>query len=392
MERRQPCSTRVASTGVRLFCGSALLLVLAGCSLLSLKTPERPLSPRDLNARILTRELSAQFVTSAGRCADDIAATEHDPRVLDNALRWEIAAIGESRRAATRMAPMMSLLDTWAVAAQMRAFAADGAPGGALFGAHQQAVHDVSANYADDAQALARRLLAPREFAAYQGFVEKYVREHPLADLTFARASVVELWSREQGADIKLADSLGTIPEALADAADRLEIYGDTVPSQMMRKTQLALRESGYSRGEVQAAIRQLNERLERLSAVAESTPELVRGAEAEVRQSLREVLDRLEASSRAAGEELHAERVALFADLQSERVAVLAAVDAQRKALAEDAARISSRVVKDAGAQLRDLAAEVLLLLIVLSVVVLGLPFAAGYLLGRARQGRARS
>ena len=216
------------------------------------------------------------------------------------------------------------------------------------------------------------------------------MRQHPLADLTFARPSIVALWSREQAGDTRLVDSLGTIPEAMADAADRMEIYGDTIPAQVMHKTELALRESGYTRGDIQAAIRELNERLERLSAVAESTPELVHGAEAQVQQSLREVLDRLDASSRNAEQALRAERVALFAELQSERSAVMAQLDVERKAVAEDAARISSRVVKDTGAQLRELAAEVLLLLIVLAVVVLGLPFAAGYLVGRARQGRA--
>lgn len=371
-----------------LLCG-ALSLALSSCSLISLKSPERPLAPRDLNARILTRELSAQFVTSVNRCADDIAASEHDPRVLENTLRWEIGAVGESRRAATRLVPMMSLLDTWALAVQMQTFTAQGAPGGALFGSHQQAVRDVSDTYASDAQALARRLLAPHDFAAYQTFVEQYVREHPLADLTFARPSIVALWSREQGADTRLVASLGTIPEAMADATDRMEIYGDTVPAQVMHETELALRESGYTRGDVQAEIRQLNERLARLSAVAESTPELVHGAEAQVRQSLREVLERLDTSSRSAEQALHAERVALFTDLQSERAAVMAQLDVERKAVAEDAARISSRVMKDVGTQLRELAAEVLLLLIVLAVVVLGLPFAAGYLVGRARQGR---
>ncbi|HXY98226.1 MAG TPA: hypothetical protein VEH00_14790 [Steroidobacteraceae bacterium] len=372
-----------------LLCG-ALWLALSSCSLLSVKSPERPLSPRDLNARILTRELSAQFVAAVSRSADDIAASEHDPRVLENTLRWEIAAVGASRHAATRLAPMMSLLDTWALAAQMQAFTDAGAPGGALFGAHQQLVRDLCGQYASESQALARRLLAPHDFATYQAFVDKYVREHPLADLTFARPSMVELWSREQGSDTRLVDSLGTIPEAMADAADRMEIYGDTVPAQLMHETELALREAGYSRGDLQAATRELRERLERLSAVAESTPALVRDAEAQVRQSLREVLDRLEASSRNAEQALHAERVALFADLQSERSAVMAQLDVERKAVAEDAARISGRVVQDTGTQLRELAAEVLLLLIVLAVVVLGLPFAAGYLVGRARAARA--
>jgi len=87
--------------------------------------------------------------------------------------------------------------------------------------------------------------------------------------------------------------------------------------------------------------------------------------------------------------EAVHSERSALFTDLQSEREAVLAAVDSQRKALALDAGRLADQVVRASGQQVRYLAGEVLGLLIVLSAVVLGLPFAAGYLLGRARQGR---
>jgi len=375
---------------MRLPACTAALLAVGGCSLLSFKSPERPLSTRDLNARILTRELSGEFVAAVTRCADDVAASENDAAVLENTLRWEIAAVGASRRAATRMAPMMSLLDTWALAAQMQAFVAAGAPGGALFGAHQEAVEALTGKYAEDSQALARRLLPARELADYQRFVADYARDYPLRDLNFARPSVVELWSREKSADTRLVDSLGTIPEAMADASDRLEIYGETVPTQVMRRTQLALREAGYSQGDLQSALRTLDARLARLSAVAESAPQLVHEAEAEVRQSLREVLERLDASSVRMVAAVRSERAALFTDLQSEREAVLAAVDTQRKALIVDAARIADQVVKSSGEQVRYLAGEVLALLIVLAAVVLGLPFLAGYLLGRARAGRA--
>ena len=365
-------------------------LSIAGCSLLSFKSPERPLSPRDLNARILTRQLAAEFAKAVGECAEDIAGTENDSAVLDDSLRWEIGAVAESRRAATQMAPMMSLLDTWAFAVQMKAFLADGAAGGALFGTHQKAVRAVADNYADGAEALARRLIAPREFGDYQTFVTGYAREHPLQDLRFGRASVIELWSREKGADTKLVDSLGTIPEAMADVADRMQIYGDTEPSQLVHSTQLALRESGYSKDDVRSELSKLDERLARLSAVAESTPALVHEAIGEVRRSLREVIDHFDSSSSAATQALRTERTALFADIQSEREALVGAVDVQRKALALDAAKIAAQVVKSSGEQVRYLAGEVLLLLIVLAIVVLGLPFAAGYLVGRARHGRA--
>jgi len=363
-------------------------LLLTGCSLFSLKSPERPLSARDLNARILGRELSAQFVAAVARCAQDIAGSETDPKVLENSLRWEIAAIAESRRAATRMTPMMSLLDSWALGAQMHVFMAEGAPGGALFGVHEQAVREVTDDFAEDTEALARRLLGAPDFATYQQFIEAYARQHPLQDLSFARASVIEQWSREKGGDASLVDSLGTIPQAMGDLADRLEIYGSTEPRELTLRAQLALRGAGYSGPQLQASLRQLDERLAHLAAVADSTPQLVHEAQQQVRDSLREVLAQVDASSRAATEALHSERVAAFADVQAERVALLAAVDTQRRALAADAARLADQVVRSSGDELARVTREALLLLTLLAAVILGLPFAAGYLVGRARRG----
>ena len=111
---------------------SAVVIGGSGCSLLTVKTPDKPLSTRDLNVRLLTREVSTQFVTAVELCADDAMQTEKDPLLLQNSLRWEIAAVADSRRAATQTAPLMSLLDSWALAVQMAAFTGEGAPGGDL--------------------------------------------------------------------------------------------------------------------------------------------------------------------------------------------------------------------------------------------------------------------
>jgi hypothetical protein len=111
-----------------------------------------------------------------------------------------------------------------------------------------------------------------------------------------------------------------------------------------------------------------------------------VRGAEAELRESLREVIGRLDATQRATTAALSTQRVALFADIQEMRDATIAAVDVQRKALTADAGRIGDQLVRTSGEQLRRLTREALLLLILLALVLFGLPFAAGYLVGRAR------
>ena len=370
---------------------SLALLALAGCSLVSFKTAEKPLAPQELNARVLTRELSAQYILAVERSAGAIAASENDEKILDNALRWEIAAIAESRRAATQMAPRLSLLDTWALAVQTKAFVDPGGAGATAFGTHQEAVRQVSSDYAEGAERIAHGLLTPAEFSAYQKFVEDYARDHPFKDFTFDRASVVVLWSEQKG-DTRLVDAMGTIPQAMGDAAQRMQIYGETLPPQVMSETQLALRQAGYSKGDVQSSLKQLDERLARLSAVAEQAPEVVRGAVADVRDSVYELLNRLEASTRATAAELSTQRVALFDDIKSEREALVAAVDTQRKALTADAAKFTDQALKKTGEQARLVVRELVLLLILLAVVLFGLPFAAGYYVGRARHGRPRA
>jgi len=381
----QPRASRVRAVLARL--AAALLLAgLSSCSLISIKSPERPLSARDMNARILSRELTTNFIDANGRNTDGILATEVDPLVVNNALRWEVGVIVTSRSAETQLAPLMSLLDIWALALQLQGFVGDGGAGARLFGTHQAAVRALTDSYADGAHNLARSLLTPSEFADYQSFIDDYVRAHPLQDLRFARPSVVTEWGRAKGAESHLIDEVGTIPQALADTHQRLQIYADTMPVQTMRRTQLALRESGYTADDIRAALARLDERLDRLTTVAESAPELVRGAEEEVRESLREILNRLDASGAAAASAFRTERVQLFIDIQAEREALALAVDAQRKALTADADRIGQQLVRSAGDEVRHFTREAVLLFIALALVLLGLPFAAGYLVGRAR------
>lgn len=367
----------------------AIALCVAGCSLISLKSPERPLSDRDMNTRILTREFSYHFIGAVQQRADEIAASETDPNVIANTLRWKIGAAQESQRAAMRLAPAMSLLDTWAFAEQMKMFLSPGNPGGALFGTHQPAALSLASELDEDATTLASRLVAGKDLDKYRDFVQRYSHEHPLTSLDFVRASVVELWTQSQGADFKLIDSLGTIPEAMADVSDRVKMSGDALASQAMWRTQLALRDSGYSGNDLRSALRQLDDRLAKLGATADNAPQLMHDAVGDVRQSVFEALDRVDRSSAALVEKLSVQREALTADLHTERDTMLAAADTQRKALAQDVSRIADQVVKSSGEQVRALAREVLLLLIVLALILLGLPFWAGYMVGRSRRDR---
>jgi hypothetical protein len=82
----------------------------------------------------------------------------------------------------------------------------------------------------------------------------------------------------------------------------------------------------------------------------------------------------------------LRVEREALAANIAAEREGVTAAFDTERIRISADAAQIAAQAVDTSWREFRKLVREALLLAILLAVVMLGLPFAAGYLIGRRR------
>jgi len=99
-------------------------IALTGCSLLTIKSPEIPLTPREQEARLLTRDYAAHFATTTSHLIDDVARENTDPAIRLQALRLKLGAVTEITRASTGLSPMGSLLDTWAFSLQFREFLA----------------------------------------------------------------------------------------------------------------------------------------------------------------------------------------------------------------------------------------------------------------------------
>jgi len=354
----------------------ALLECAAGCSLISLKSPEKPLSTRDLNARILTREYSAHFISAVGQTADDIASATTDPGMRTDALRWKIAAAGRSLGAASQMAPLMGLLDTWALATQMSDYFTTGA-GQALFGVRQPLAATLATDLAKQAEDMARRIIVPEEFAKDQQFVDAYAHAHPFEDLHFTRPSIVDAWTQDTGGQTKLVDSLGTVPEALADVGDRLRLYGATGPEQIVWQAQLASQKSGFSAEELRMALRRMDERMDQVTAMVRETPKLVNGV-------LKDAGIRFDSTWSDVMRDVRAQEATLSETVSTERQTALTALDAERTAITADATHIANQVVREAGEEVRRLVREALILVIILALVVLGVPFGAGYFVGR--------
>jgi hypothetical protein len=82
----------------------ALLLagfVLTGCSLLTIKSPEIPLTAREQEARLLTRDYAAHFATTIAHLIDDATHADAGIATRSQALRLKLGAVTEITRAST---------------------------------------------------------------------------------------------------------------------------------------------------------------------------------------------------------------------------------------------------------------------------------------------------
>ena len=83
----------------------------------------------------------------------------------------------------------------------------------------------------------------------------------------------------------------------------------------------------------------------------------------------------------------VRSESSTLSTSLDAQRQATVESLDSERAAVVADATRVADQVIREAGEQARRLIREAMLLAIGVIVVGLGMPFAAGYMLGRARR-----
>lgn len=367
------------------------LASLSGCSLISIESPAQPLTPRELTVRLQTREYAHAFVGDVERTADRIAAKSANPQVQAAALRWKINAAAASRRAATQMTPDMALLDSWALAAQMREFFDPGGAGARIFGTHQDLARTTAIQLEKQIAGQARALTTAEHFDRFQVFIVQYVRDEPLASLDFTRASVVGRWSQQAGENEQqsLLATVGTVPQVMSDLSDRMRLYSDQMPEETLWRTELSLLEAGYGSSEWRAVTASLDRSLAEIGDLANDSPTLVRESLGEMRETMLITADRFDATWLEMVKAVHIERDALARNIASERASLTRAVDLQRAALAKDASRLVTDVTESTGRQVRALLREIVLYALAILIVLLGIPFAAGYYLGRARAAR---
>jgi hypothetical protein len=366
--------------------------VLGGCFSFSVQTPGEPLPPQELRMRTDTRQFGAQMSDSVQRTADAIAAQSTDPAVRAAALRWKLGTSVATRRSAYRSVPRHALVDTWAFAEQMERFLREG-NGRELFGERQADAVKEAARLAEEARALAKRHLDSTQLSRNGDLVRELATNEPLADLDFVRAPVA-LSAVLAGAQPPA--TAGSATDVAADAIERFDVYGHSIPDEARWRTELLIGESGIKGSDVARLLTRTEETLRRIYELAETEPgkaaamleearvDLQRGW-AQVDQRWVETLSVLQLERAALGRTLESVQTALDATIQRERTAFYVALSQERSGLAADAERFTVRVVEEA----RSVAREAAVWFFGLIALVLGTTFAIGFVLGRATQRR---
>lgn len=385
------------------FLPAVVAIVLSGCSLVTVKTGIVPLTDKEIETRVVTRDYALRFAQTVNVAAIEIDARSDVAAVELDALRWRLGAISSSRQAAVQTAPSLALLDTWALAEQQKQYFGPGGEGEALFGDQHHLATEAAESLVAQIELIARSLLERDDYTHYSEVVRAYAAENPIRSLRFDRSSVLATWTEMSPNEKSLVTAVGTSPQVVNDLTDRFRIFGEELPDQVAVRTRLQMREAGLEPRDLKESVERLKNDLDRLAAVAETSPELVRQAVAGLREEFDPTLDQLQSRMVEAMNRLSQERAAMAKDLDAlrvglaesvahEREEISVVVASERAAMMSDARVIANDVTERSWKQLRAMVREVGFILIVLAIVVLGLPFAGGYLLGKSVASRRTS
>lgn len=362
------------------------LSLLSSCSLfkVDLNTGVEALPTKELNTRILMHEFGIVFSNNVEKLADSIMLTTKDKDIKINALKWKISATAMSRQVIFQTVPYGSLVDTWTFCKQQSDFMRS-ENGHELFGDFQSAILNVTGNLEENVSLIARIVSTNKEYKAYKNFVNTYAKDFPFQNLSFIRGSILSELNNAMGIPDSVAvKTVGNMPETMSDLSSRINDLSDKVPKMAKWRTEAYLYESGLDSIDVNALMDSINMLAGQISYIAKNSPELLDSAIIKLNERLTPLINQLD---RRWGEtlwKLSDERQALIEALDEQRVALGEKLSEEREVIMSDLDLLSKDLVESSWKYIRQIIVRSLFIILLILVVMLGLPFALGYITGK--------
>lgn len=366
-------------TILRTLLSLAVAAAMTGCSLLkvSVSTGD-PMSPEDARVRVMTRalyyDLSNEIITAA-----DSVATSHDIDLKIRAIQWKIRTTRAAVSAAMQTIPDVALADTWILCARMdRAFTHR--PDSALFGPYTPMMRQTAARMLTKVDSVARDALPAQRYGLMKEYVGDYIRRNrPRSGENVAPQNTTLAWidfMKSKGIEVEY--DLGSISDVVSDMSDKMSGQtGQLTNSLMWSKDILEIEWQRDSMSQyVAAQMDSLDRSFERIVVVMENIPEISDSVMVNFNKHVEQVLASLESSLDYA-----------FGQVDMQRSELQRYVSAEREAIIRQAGETAQGMVQQAIDQVPAIVSRVAVWLALLAVVVLGLPFAAGYWVGTLRE-----
>ena len=363
-------------------------LLLNSCSLVKIESEQKPLGIKELNTRLLTQNFARNALDRIELAADSISIlAAGDKSIQLSTLHWKIQTSEELGRISFQTEPKIALMDTWSYFLEVNKALKDSTLE-SLFGDYQYIALDAVNKNITEIQKIAYSVLGQREYERIKDFVEDYADANSLlSQREFKHKSIRESYLEFKKIPDSIAvQTVGTLSEVVADASNRFEYWSDVSGKRFNWKTEIMLREKGLDSMDIELKIAEVEKQFDRLLLVAENSPETIEQAIKEFRDNISPLfrslnyeigsaMESLSSDVQSVDEIIHRERVALDSIIKRERIELSLKADALVETGIQNA-------FDSMGKTLRNL----ILYFILFFVVVLGLPFYLGFLIGKRK------
>jgi len=358
------------------------------CSLIKIESEQKPLGVKELNTRMLTQRFARSAMDRIELAADSISKlSSGNKEVQINTLYWKILTSEELGKLSFQTEPKIALMDTWAYFLEVRSSFEDSSLEN-LFGEHKTIALNAIVENIGEMEKIAANVLPRKEYQQVKAFVENYANETPLLSQTeFKHKSLREPYLQYVNIPDSIAlQTVGSLSEVVADASNRFSYYSYASDKRFKWRTEMLFRERGIDSMDIEAKIAEIDRQFERLIQVADNSPETIEQAIKEFRNNISPLFKNLNYEIGAAMESLSTDVQSVDIMLQRERIALDSIIKRERIALSQKADTLVDEGIKTAFDSIGDTLGSLILYFILLFIVVLGLPFYIGYLIGKRK------
>jgi hypothetical protein len=372
-----------------------LILSTSACSLLEVKLESGvvPLSQEQLNMRLFSRDFIKDFYAQVEKTADEIALinqqSEQYPLIKSNSLMWKINAEQAVQNTIFQSSPLVAMVDTWVLTAQLTEFYETGA-GKNLFFKQQKLAIETSQALQSQFEQIAKGFLSNAAFNQNKEFVTQYVQNNPLQDITFNRKSAFLDWlAFREITQFEAINTFGSAPEVMSDMADRMAMISEQMPKILGWKVELYSLHSNLNAEQIQQTLLSISETSTKFQQLMLDSPEMMQTLAINMRQEISPLIQQLSDAADDKLMQLGSERAALVLMIKTERIALEEMVKRERMAAVVDLDTISQNAVKVVFQELTKMIKSVIIYFILFILVIFFAPLGLGIWLGKRLNNR---